>query len=283
MEHNQTVMDRISVLYDQLFDAEKKIAKFILNHHKEVVDMTVSELAEASDVSVASVSRFCRKVGLKGFHQLKIGLAQEMVESYGEGATSNDILLDDIPQSLQNILANKIEELKQTVNQIDPKSFETILGLFMNAKRVQVMAVGNTIPVAIDAAFKFNELGIPTTAGTIWETQLSYAYTLGEGDVLLAISNSGESNKVVEAVEIVNANGGTTIGITNSPQSAIGEEVQYHITTATREKLFLDEFCFSRVSATTVIEILFLFLTVSIENSHNTMTKCEEMFAVDKR
>lgn len=283
MEHNQTVMDRISVLYDQLFDAEKKIAKFILNHHKEVVDMTVSELAEASDVSVASVSRFCRKVGLKGFHQLKIGLAQEMVESYGEGATSNDILLDDIPQSLQNILANKIEELKQTVNQIDPKSFETILGLLKNAKRVQVMAVGNTIPVAIDAAFKFNELGIPTTAGTIWETQLSYAYTLREGDVLLAISNSGESNKVLEAVEIVNANGGTTIGITNSPQSAIGEEVQYHITTATREKLFLDEFCFSRVSATTVIEILFLFLTVSIENSHNTMTKREEMFAVDKR
>lgn len=283
MEHNQTVMDRISVLYDQLFDAEKKIAKFILNHHKEVVDMTVSELAEASDVSVASVSRFCRKVGLKGFHQLKIGLAQEMVESYGEGATSNDILLDDIPQSLQNILANKIEELKQTVNQIDPKSFETILGLLKNAKRVQVMAVGNTIPVAIDAAFKFNELGIPTTAGTIWETQLSYAYTLREGDVLLAISNSGESNKVLEAVEIVNANGGTTIGITNSPQSAIGEEVQYHITTATREKLFLDEFCFSRVSATTVIEILFLFLTVSIENSHNTMTKCEERFAVDKR
>ena len=126
-------------------------------------------------------------------------------------------------------------------------------------------------------------MGIPTTAGTIWETQLSYAYTLREGDVLLAISNSGESNKVLEAVEIVNANGGTTIGITNSPQSAIGEEVQYHITTATREKLFLDEFCFSRVSATTVIEILFLFLTVSIENSHNTMTKCEEMFAVDKR
>ncbi len=30
-----------------------------------------------------------------------------------------------------------------------------------------------------------------------------------------------------------------TLGITNSAHSAIGEEVQYHITTATREKLFL--------------------------------------------
>ena len=151
------------------------------------------------------------------------------------------------------------------------------------ARTVQFFAVGNTIPVAIDAAFKFNELGIPTTAGTIWETQLSYSFTLGKGDVLIAISNSGESDKVLEAVKIANNNKAMTIGITNSPHSAIGEEVQYHITTASREKLFLDEFCFSRVSASTVIEIIFLFLTEMIENSHKSMIKCEEMFAVDKR
>lgn len=279
----RSVLDNITVLYDQLFDAEKKIAKFILNHPKKVVDMTVSELAEISDVSIASVSRFCRKVGLKGFAQLKISLAQELADTHGDGQISNEISLDDISQSLQNILANKITELKQTVNQINTDEFGEIIKYIQNAKRVQVMAVGNTIPVAIDAAFKFNELGIPTTAGTIWETQLSYSYTLGEGDVLIAISNSGESNKVLEAVEIANSNHAITIGITNSPHSAIGETVKYHITTATREKLFLDEFCFSRVSASTVIEIIFLFLTVAIENSHKSMIKCEEMFAVDKR
>ena len=283
MDQSQSVLDRITVLYDQLFDAEKKIAKFILNNPKEVVDMTVSELAEISDVSIASVSRFCRKVGLKGFAQLKISLAQELVESHKSGEISNDISVNNIPQSLQNILANKITELKQTFNQINTDEFREILEGIRDASRVQVIAVGNTIPVAIDAAFKFNELGIPTTAGTIWETQLSYSFTLGKGDVLIAISNSGESDKVLEAIKIANKNGAMTIGITNSPHSAIGEEVQYHITTATREKLFLDEFCFSRVSASTVIEIIFLFLTEMIENSHKSMIKCEEMFAVDKR
>ena len=188
--------------------------------------MTVSELAEISDVSIASVSRFCRKVGLKGFAQLKISLAQELVDTHKSGEISNDISVDNIPQSLQNILANKITELKQTVNLINTD----------------------------------DELGIPTTAGTIWETQLSYSFTLGKGDVLIAISNSGESDKVLEAVKIANNNKAMTIGITNSPHSAIGEEVQYHITTATREKLFLDEFCFSRVSASTVIDgCLFLY------------------------
>lgn len=283
MNQPQSVLDRITALYDQLFDAEKKIAKFILSHPKDAVNMTVSELADISDVSIASVSRFCKKVGLKGFAQLKISLAQEVANTHGGENISNEILLDDIPQSLQNILANKITELKQTVNQINTKEFGEILKSIQFSKRVQVVAVGNTIPVALDAAFKFNELGIPTTAGSIWETQLSYAYTLGKGDVLIAISNSGESNKVYEAVEIANSNRATTIGITNNKHSAIGEAVKYHITTATREKLFLDEFCFSRVSASTVIEIIFLFLTVAIENSHKSMIKCEEMFAVDKR
>lgn len=283
MNQSQSVLDCITVLYDQLFDAEKKIAKFILNNPKKIVDMTVSELAEISDVSIASVSRFCRKVGLKGFAQLKISLAQELVDTHKSGEISNDISVDNIPQSLQNILANKITELKQTVNLINTDEFREILEGIRDASRVQVIAVGNTIPVAIDAAFKFNELGIPTTAGTIWETQLSYSFTLGKGDVLIAISNSGESDKVLEAVKIANNNKAMTIGITNSPHSAIGEEVQYHITTATREKLFLDEFCFSRVSASTVIEIIFLFLTEMIENSHKSMIKCEEMFAVDKR
>ena len=283
MNQSQSVLDCITVLYDQLFDAEKKIAKFILNNPKKVVDMTVSELAEISDVSIASVSRFCRKVGLKGFAQLKISLAQELVDTHKSGEISNDISVDNMPQSLQNILANKITELKQTVNLINTDEFREILEGIRDSSRVQVIAVGNTIPVAIDAAFKFNELGIPTTAGTIWETQLSYSFTLGKGDVLIAISNSGESDKVLEAVKIANNNKAMTIGITNSPHSAIGEEVQYHITTATREKLFLDEFCFSRVSASTVIEIIFLFLTEMIENSHKSMIKCEEMFAVDKR
>lgn len=278
-----SVLDNITVLYDQLFDAEKKIAKYILNNPKEVVDMTVSELAETSDVSIASVSRFCRKVGLKGFAHLKVSLAQELVDTHKGGEISNEISLENIPQSLQNILANKITELKQTVNSINTDEFKVILEGIRDASRVQVVAVGNTIPVAIDAAFKFNELGIPTNAGTIWETQLSYSFTLGKGDVLIAISNSGESDKVLEAVKIANKNGAMTLGITNSAHSAIGEEVQYLITTATREKLFLDEFCFSRVSAMTVIEIIFLFLTVMVENAHKSMIQCEEMFAVDKR
>ena len=70
-----------------------------------------------------------------------------------------------------------------------------ILSLIQNAKHVLVCAVRNTIPVALDCMFKFNEIGILTFTSTIWENQVSYALGLDSSDVVITISNSGESSK----------------------------------------------------------------------------------------
>lgn len=275
-------MNTITILYDTFFEQEKKIANYIMQHRQDVVNMTIGELAEASGTSVATISRFCRKCEVDGFHHLKISLAKEIVESDSNTTVSNHISRKHIGQSLQNILANKVEELKQTVSMIDENQLNTILDCIQHAGVVQLMAVGNTIPVALDGAFKLNEIGIKAVAGTIWETQLAFALSLKKGDVLIAISNSGESRQVVKTVRAARKNGATTIGITNNPKSTIGNDVDYHIQTATREKLFLNEFCFSRVSAMTVMEILYLFLTVGQEKSYDRLSACEGLIADEK-
>lgn len=123
-----TVMDTINASYDRFFDSEKKIAKYIIEHYDEVVEMTVSELAKASSASEASVSCFCRRIGMKGFHQLKISLAKEMAESSRNPVrTTHEISEDTISQSLQNILANKMDELTRTVSMIDEKELHEVL------------------------------------------------------------------------------------------------------------------------------------------------------------
>ncbi|WP_394714028.1 MurR/RpiR family transcriptional regulator [Streptococcus parauberis] len=244
--------------------------------------MTISELAKACGTSVATISRFCKKCQVDGFHHLKIELAKEIVEG-GTGYTvSNTISREDIGQSLQNILANKIEEMKQTVSYIEGNTFSAVLEAISQAGIVQLVAVGNTIPVAIDGAFRFNEIGIKAVAGTIWETQTAFSLSLRKGDVMIAISNSGESRKVMTMVQEAKKNGVITIGITNNPMSTIGNLVDYHIQTATREKLFLNEFYFSRVSAMTVIEIIYLFLTVGKESSYQELSKRETLFSDEK-
>lgn len=275
-------MDTIHILHDSFFEQEKKIANYIIQNHTEAINQTIGELAETCGTSVATVSRFCRKCGVDGFHQLKIMLAKEIADSSTDLPVSNHISRTQIGQSLQNILANKIDEIRQTISLMDEKQLNQILDYIKSARIVQFVAVGNTIPVALDGAFKFNEIGIKAIAGTIWETQLAFSLSLGRDDVMIAISNSGESRQVVKMVREAKRNHVVTVGITNNPNSTVGQSVDYHIQTATREKLFLNEICFSRVSAMTVIEVLYLFLTVGQERSYDRVSKCESLIADEK-
>lgn len=279
----KSVLDIICASLDSFFESEKKIGTYIIQHTAQVVDMTVGELAQACGVSDASVSRFCKKINMKGFHHLKITLAKEISEKGNDDKeVSNHISVNDIEQSLKNILANKVTEITQTVSMMDIKQLHEILDKLNSAKTVQFFAVGNTIPVAIDGAFKLNQIGIPAVSGTIWETQIGYTYNMTADDVVVTISNSGESTAVLRALEAARSVGATTLSITNSEKSSAAQLSDYHITTATREKLFLDGYCFSRVSATTVIEILYLFLTSMRKDSYKSIVRHEQAIAFAK-
>ena len=279
----KSVLDIICASLDSFFESEKKIGTYIIQHTAQVVDMTVGELAQACGVSDASVSRFCKKINMKGFHHLKITLAKEISEKGNDDKeVSNHISVNDIEQSLKNILANKVTEITQTVSMMDTEQLHAILNKLNTAKTVQFFAVGNTIPVAIDGAFKLNQIGIPAVSGTIWETQIGYTYNMTADDVVIAISNSGESTAVLRALEAAKSAGATTISITNSEKSSAAQLSDYHITTATREKLFLDGYCFSRVSATTVIEILYLFLTSMRKDAYKSVVRHEQAIAFTK-
>ena len=279
----KSVLDIICASLDSFFESERKIGTYIIQHTAEVVDMTVGELAQACGVSDASVSRFCKKINMKGFHHLKITLAKEISEKgIEEEEVSNHISVNDIEQSLKNILANKVTEITKTVSMMDAKQLSEILNKLNMARTVQFFAVGNTIPVAIDGAFKLNQIGIPAVSGTIWETQIGYTYNMTAEDVVIAISNSGESTAVLRALEAAKSAGATTLSITNSEKSSAAQLSDYHITTATREKLFLDGYCFSRVSATTVIEILYLFLTSMRKDAYKSIVRHEQAIAFTK-
>lgn len=267
---------------DSFFDTEKKIGDYIVRNPKKVVDMTVGELAKECGVSEASVSRFCKRIELKGFHHLKISLARELVDAKDDGEISGHISVDDMEGSLRGILSNKMEELRQTVAMIDREELKKILDVINNADTVLMAAVGNTIPVAMDGAYKLNQIGIRAMSTPIWETELGYSYNLTDKDVVVAISNSGESTGVIQILEAAKSRGAVAISITNNARSSVAELSTYHITTATREKLFLDGYCFSRVSATMVIEIIYLLLASMRKESYESIVRHEQAMAYTK-
>lgn len=284
MEENKfSIIDLIYGEYNNFFESEKKIADYIAKNPEKVVETTIAELAKLANTSEASISRFCKKINMKGFHHLKITLAKELVESKTEAIkVSGHVSEDNIKGSLQNILTNKIEELKQTILMIDEKKLKEILNSIKNARSVQFVAVGNTIPVAMDGAYKFNQIGILSAANTIWETQLAYTYNISSNDVVIIISNSGSSKTLIDIANIARGKGAKAIAITNSENSPLAKICNFHLKTSTREKLFLDEYYFSRISAMTVIEILYLFLTVGKEDVYKNLSRHEQAIADEK-
>ncbi len=277
------ILNKIFSDFDNFSESEKKIADYIIKNKAKIVDITIAQLAAESGVSEASVSRFCKKCSMKNFYQLKVTLAKELTESGNEiSPVSNTIDTENISASLQNILSNKIEELTQIITHINKEQLKEILTLLKKARTVQFAAVGNTIPVALDGTYKFNQIGIPAVANTIWETQIAYTFNLSSKDVIIVISNSGASKRILKLIETAKNRGAKIISITNSETSPAAKISDYHITTATREKVFLNDYYFSRISASVVIEVLYLFLTAENQNVYENISRHEQAISDDK-
>ncbi|MDQ0204792.1 MurR/RpiR family transcriptional regulator [Pectinatus haikarae] len=277
------VIDKITSCYSDFFDAEKRVADYIMAHSDTVINMTVAELAEVSASSKATVVRVCKKCGCEGFYHLKIKMAKEMV-NHDDVKVSNNIDINNLEQSLQNILANKYEELKQTILNIKVKDLDNIINCIKNANMILFAAQGNTIPIALDGAYKFTELGITSFSSTIWEHQLVIAHRLKKTDVVIAISASGESKNLLSIIDVAAKQKATVVAITNSATSSLASKADYHINTISRERLFFPEFSFAltRLAAMAVIEILFFLLAGSKADSHNYIDVHEQSMADDK-
>ncbi len=62
-----------------LTNTEMKLASYILEHYEEVLNYNITELAEEAGVSDASVVRFCKSVGYKGYQDFKVNAARDVL------------------------------------------------------------------------------------------------------------------------------------------------------------------------------------------------------------
>lgn len=276
-----SIRNQIFTAYDSLFDAEKKVADYLMNYPEESIEMSVSELAKKCEASQATIVRVCKKIGCSGFHQLKIKMAREMREKE-EHVITNEVNVDQIEVSLRNILASKVEELTETLNHIEEDTMRDIIHHVVNARIVEFAAMGNTIPIALDGSYKFNQLGIPAVSSTIWETQQAFAFTLKKGDVLIAISASGASKHLLTMAEVAHKSGAVVIAITNQPHSPLAETSDYVFVTATRENIFHEQTSFTRMAAMAVIDSLFLLLFSMKRDSFQYLSEHEQVVSEEK-
>jgi len=273
---NDNIIDVIYGNLGSMTATDQKVAQVVLADPQAAVNYTISELAKAAKVSEASISRFCKNLSLTGFHQLKIQLAKFADD---ESAYYDDINIDNIQQALTNIKSNKVAEISNTLAGFSTPVIKKIMHLIDHARILQIAAEGNTYPVVADAIYRFNQIGIMAIGDASWSTSIGQTLNLTADDVLLMISNSGESKALLKQVEVAHQRGMQVIAITNRKDSPIALKADHHLRTSVRQHVLNADYYFSRVAAMTATEALFLLLIAEDRQRLSAIQKHENIIA----
>lgn len=214
------VFTRINREYYQLTGAERKIADHIMHQRHDCQYMSISELAEEANVAEATVSRFCRRLGYRGYSAFKLAVAgsgsaqRPMNPLYGEIQAE-----DSLGDMCQKIYAADVDAVTQTLALINPGAVTKAAELLLSADRVLCMGLGGSMVLAQEAAHLFSTALPNFYAVEDSHFQAIRCAMLTERDVVVYFSYSGSTRDVVDVMKIAQERGARTILITRFPKS----------------------------------------------------------------
>lgn len=248
---------------DSFSTSERRIAEFVLENQDAII-LNQADLAAATDTSAATVSRFCRHLGLKGYREFQTVLYGELLTMHGDQQlTVREITLDDVPGSLQLVLETKMAGVSDFLKGGAFETLGTIAHLLADARSVFVAGIGKTIPCAIDAAYKFSLLGIRAETSEIYEKQLASALCLGPQDLVYLISASGFCPRLLRVVAAAHERGAKVVVITGNGNSPMARQADVLLVTTSNEKALNSTFGYSITNYMLANEMLYLLLASS--------------------
>lgn len=262
----QQCMAKIRSYYARLSAKEKKVADYILQNPEKIVHITINELAEDLHVADATVFRFCKRIGFKGYQAMKIALASEIMEPIQQ--IHEEISENDDEQTItKKIFQSNIQTLENTLHLLNENALHQAVSLLLNAAKIEFYGVGGSMVIAMDAYHKFIRTGIKAFSFIDSHYQLMSASQLTEGDVAVVISHSGTNKDTINILKTAKKNGAKTIGITGYPKSFIGQNVDVALFTSSEETDFRSEALSSRIGQLSIIDAL--YVNIMVLNKYN--------------
>ena len=245
---------RITDNRSTLRKSEAKVADFVLANANDVIGMRIVDLASNALVSEPTVIRFCRALGFDGFQSFKLQLAQQL----GSGSVYTQFAVDDSDtvEDLRNkVFDTTVGSLLTVKEELDPDVLEKAIDTISNARRVEFYGFGASGSVAADAQHKFFRLQLSTAAYTDPHIQHMSAISLGAGDVVVAISQSGQTRALLESVRLAREAGATVIGLAPK-DTPLSRASSISITVNIEEDLQAATPVSSRIAHLVVIDVL---------------------------
>lgn len=224
---------KIRSTYNQFTKAEKKVADFILQNPKEVLFMSITDLAEACDVGDTSVFRFCKTMELKGYQEFKMMLSLS-INSDGSNTTDsnqynvNINLEDSFPELAQKVLNTNVNALMETYSLLDNVVFSKALDVMVKSSRICFFGVGASLLTAMKAMNKFSHIEPKVYCVQDAHIQAMVAATMHKGEAAVLFSYSGATKDTINIASIAKKRGAKIICVTRfvkSPMTAYADYV----------------------------------------------------------
>lgn len=216
------IISTITRAMPSLRPAERRVASAVLADVGFAVHSSSAELARQAGVSEPTVTRFSRAVGCKGLRDLKVKLAQSMVVGriYLEPPphVGSDLAQPAMWRSVFQEIRRAISAVEE---QLGRDEVEKAAEMIAACGKLAAFGVGGGSTVAVtEIEHRFFRLGVAVSHTSDPHLMRMIASTLGKGDVVLAVSTTGNAADVIEAASIASRYGATIIAITK-PRSRL--------------------------------------------------------------
>jgi len=263
---DRDVIEIIGERMTHLRKSERKVAEVVLADPDAVMNGTVATLARSAGVSDPTVIRFCEAIGCDGFQDFRIAIAQGRAFALHAHSV---ISADDGPGDvIGKIFQYTIASLDRARRKLNPAEVEKAIDLLAKARKIDFFGFGASAVVALDAQQKFPLFGKPCIATVDLHQQYMTALTMEPDDVLVAISNTGETEAILQCVEAAKLRGAKVVGITGQRGSTLARYCDAVLVVETHENTNVYTPTTSRLGALVVIDILSTGLALRLDQGH---------------
>lgn len=216
------ILELITEQYQSLTPSNRKLANYILANTRETQYMSISSLAECSGVSEATITRFCRSLGLSGYNSLKLALAKSVhvTNVDDHSGSSGNMQSGDTPSTIfPKIYDECMLSLNETLELLDEKEINRAVDLISAADRVFCFGQGGSMVMAMEAWARFSTATSRFVHIEDTHMQAMSIALATERDVILFFSYSGSTKDMEDIMRIAEERHVSVILVTHFPNS----------------------------------------------------------------
>lgn len=188
-DYEVSIIPIIEANYDRLTTVEKSIADFFISN-VDAVDLSAKGVADKLFVSEASLSRFAKKIGFSGYREFIYNYQSTFVQKPA-----------DMQEDTKVVLNTYQDLLDKSYSLVDNEQIRRVVGYLFQKKRIYVYGFGCSGLAAEEFKIRFMRMGLDVEAVTDFHLMMLNDVRVDSDSLVIAISVSGLTKEVIEALE----------------------------------------------------------------------------------